>query len=164
MNIMEMEFILNFLYEIIYFLVVFGIFMVLAIFKGRQTVMNIIVGLYLALLISIEFPGYDKVFGSLDSTQSLATGKLLFFIFITALTTALCYRIMPSEFLENRFESIFRKFILAFGATILVMIFSFHVLPVGEFMATGTPLQSLFSPQIYFFWWLLVPLVILYIV
>lgn len=161
---MDWGYILNFIYEIAYFLGVFGLFLMFSIFKGRQSIMNVMVGLYLALLISIEFPGYDKLFGGLETEQSIAGAKLVFFCFITFLTTMLFYRIMPSEFRENRFESMGKKILLATGATIIVMIYSFHVLPVSEFLTPGTPLQLLFGPEVYFFWWLLVPLVILYVV
>ena len=161
---MNLGYILNFIYEIAYFLGVFSIFLVFAIFKGRQSLMNIIVGLYLALLISLKFPNYETLFAGLGSTEAAAGAKLAFFAFISLFTTALSYRIMPEEFREERFESIGKKILLSVGASILVMIFSFHVLPVTEFLAPGTPLQTLFGPEIYFFWWLLVPLVILYIV
>lgn len=157
-------YIFDFLTEIAYFLFVFSLFVCFAIFKGRQAIMNIIIGLYLALLISIEFPNYDYIFGGLDGSHSVAWAKLVFFAIITILTTMLCFRIMPDEFRENRFESMGRKLILALGATTLVMVFSFHVLPVTEFLTPGTPLQSLFAPEAYFFWWLLLPLVVLYIV
>lgn len=161
---MDWGFILNYIYEIAYLLGVFGLFLVFSIFKGRQSLMNVTVGLYLALLISIEFPSYDTLFSGLETSQSIAAAKLAFFAFITLFTTALCYRIMPDEFRENRFESMGKKLLLTMGATILVMTFSFQVLPVTEFLVPGTPLQSLFAPEVYFFWWLLVPLVILYIV
>lgn len=161
---MDWNIIFDYIYEFAYFLGVLGLFLVFAVFKGRQAIMNIIVGLYLALLISIEFPNYSQLFSGLESSQAIAGAKLAFFTFISFFTTALCYRIMPDEFQEERFESLGKKFILALGATILVMIFSFQVLPVTEFLTPGTPLQSLFSPELYFFWWLLVPLVVLYIV
>ena len=161
---MDWGYILNFIYEIAYFLGVFSFFFVFAVFKGRQAIMNVIVGLYLALLISIEFPNYDQIFSGLESSQSLAAAKLAFFAFITLFTTTLCYRIMPDEFREQKFESFGKKILLALGASILVMTFSFQVLPVTEFLVPGTPLQSLFGPEVFFFWWLLVPLVILYIV
>ncbi len=160
---MDFSNLLKFIYEFAYFLSVFGLFLAFAIFKGRQAVMNIIVGLYLALLISIEFPNYEQLFGGMVG-QEMALAKLAFFAFITLFTTALCYRIMPDEFREDKFESFGKKLLLAIGATILVMTFSFHVLPVTEFLTPGTPLQSLFGPKLYFFWWLLAPLVILYIV
>lgn len=161
---MDFENLLNLFYELTYFLGVLSLFLVIAIFKGRQAIVNIIIGLYLALLISIEFPNYDLLFGGLGSAQSIALGKLGFFLFITLFTTTLCYRIMPDEFKEYKFESLTKKIILALGATILIMTFSFHVLPITEFLTPGTPLQSLFAPELYFFWWLLAPLVILYIV
>lgn len=126
--------------------------------------MNVIVGLYFALLISIQFPNYDYILGGLESSQSIAAGRLAFFAIVTLLTTTLCFRIMPDEFKENKFESLGRKLLLTLSATILVMTFSFNVLPVTEFLVPGTPLQTLFAPEVYFFWWLLVPLVVLYIV
>lgn len=161
---MDWDFVINFISEFAYLITVFGLCLIFAIFKGRQAIMNLMVGLYLALLISLEFPNYDYLFGSLNTNQGLALGKLGFFALITLLTTLLCFRIMPEAFRENKFESIGKKLILSIGATILIMIFSFHVLPVSEFLTAGTPIQSLFGPEIYFFWWLLVPLVILYIV
>lgn len=154
----------DYIIEIAYFLLIFSLFVTFAIFKGRQAVMNVIIGLYLALLISIEFPNYDIIFGGIEGSKSTAGAKLGFFAIITTLTTMLCFRIMPDEFRENRFESMWKKILLALGATILVMTFSFNVLPVTEFLTPGTPLQSLFAPKVYFFWWLLVPLIILYVV
>ena len=161
---MDWGYIISFLYEFAYFIAVFFIFFIFALFKGRQAIMNVIVGLYFALLISIQFPNYEYILGGLESSQSIAAGRLGFFAIVTLLTTALCFRIMPDEFKENRFESIGKKLLLTFGATTLVMTFSFNVLPVTEFLTPGTPLQVIFAPEVYFFWWLLLPFVILYIV
>jgi hypothetical protein len=159
---MDASFIINFITETTYFLVVFGVLLTFAIFKGRQTVTNIIIGLYLALLISLEFPYYPQLLGSF-SPESHAFARLGIFLFFTALTTILCFRIMPSEFRERKFESFGRKLILSFAGTILIMIFSFNVLPMTELLTPGTPLQSAFAPGDYFFWWLLLPIGILFV-
>lgn len=161
---MDFGYILDFVYEFAYFLGVFAFFFVFSTFKGRQATINVIMGLYLALLITVQFPNYENIFGSLENVHTMAFAKLALFAFITLCATALMYRIMPDEFREERFESLGKKFLLALGATVLVMAFSFQVLPISEFLADGTPIQSLFGPEIYFFWWLLVPLVILYFV
>lgn len=161
---MDFGYVLTFIYEFAYFLAVFFFFLLLALLQGRQAIMNVIIGLYLALLISVQFPSYDLLFSNLNSAQSLAAGQLGFFLLITLLTTALCFRIMPDEFKEKRFESLGRKLLLTFSATALVMIFSFDVLPVTEFLVPGTPIQSIFASETYYFWWLLLPLVILYLV
>lgn len=161
--IMDWGYLVEFLYEFAYFLGVFSLFLVFAVLKGRQALINIITGLYLALLILLEFPNYDKLFGDLEGTTAIFA-TLGLFVVITIFTTALMYRVMPEEFREERFESLWKKILLSLGATLLVMIFSFQTLPLTDLLAAGTPLQSLFGPEPYFFWWLLVPLVILYVV
>ena len=160
---MDTTFFLNFISEIAYFLIVFGVLFAFAIFKGRQAIINIIVALYLALLISIEFPYYDQVLGSITGAMSVSAAKLSIFLVFTLLMTILCFRIMPDEFREMKLESLRKKFTYALLATVLVMIFSFNVLPVTEFLTPGTPLQTLFAPQEYFFWWLILPLIGLFI-
>ncbi len=153
--------IIHFLSESAYLLVVFLIFFSLAIIKGRQMLINIICGLYLALLLTIQFPYWDLVTKGLGQVVVIATVKLVIFIIVTVLATLLFKRIMPREYAENKFESFHKKIALALGATVLVMIFSFNVLPVTELLTPGTPVQSLFAPQEWFFWWLLLPLLIL---
>ena len=161
---MDAGFILDFIYETSYFLGVFGIFLVLAVFKGRQALINLIFSLYLALLISFVFPYYDTLLGMFSSSQGESIGKLLIFVAFTFCFWLLCARIMPDEFRENKFESFGKKLLLALGATSLVMVFSFQVLPITEFLAPGTPIQSLFAPEQYYFWWLLLPLAILFFI
>jgi hydrogenase-4 membrane subunit HyfE len=155
--------IIHFLSESAYLLIVFGVFLSLAVFKGRQALINNTCGMYLALLITVQFPYYDLLLKNLNQTTVIAAVKLIFFVLITILCTYLFKRLMPEEYREGKFETFGKKVMLSLGATILVMIFSFNVLPVTEFLVPGTPVQSLFAPQEYFFWWLLLPLVLIFI-
>ena len=160
---MDFGFILDFMFETAYFLAVFMIFMIWATFKGRQATINIIFGLYLALLISIEFPYTAYLTEGLGSSLAQSVGKLVLFAVFTILATWLFAHVMPDEFKEKKFESFLKKVLLALSASILVMAFSFHVLPVTEFLTPGTPLQTAFAPESLFFWWLLLPLGVLFI-
>jgi len=160
---MDFGFVLDFMYETAYFLAVFMLFMIWATFKGRQAMINIIFGLYLALLVLIEFPYTSYLTDNLGGSVGQSVGKLVLFAIFTLLTTWLFAHVMPDEFKEKKFESFFKKVLLAAAASILVMAFSFQVLPVTEFLTPGTPLQTLFAPEGLFFWWLMVPLVILFI-
>lgn len=156
---MDVPYILNFLTEVVYLLIVFGVFVFLSLWRGRQAIINITIGLYLALFFTIEFPYLQS---PSDTSDSLPITTISVFAVIAVITTILCYRIMPDEFNEGRFESLGKKLLLAAGATILVMTFSFHILPVTELLTPGTPIQSLFAPETYFFWWLITPFVLLY--
>ena len=160
---MDATYLLSIFQELVFLLAVFGFFLVWAIVRGRQSVINIIFGLYFALLISLEFPYYETFLPAGGSPHTLAIGKMVIFAIFTTVATILVTRVMPSPFKEKKFESFLKKLLLALGGTILIMVFSFHVLPVTEFLTPGTPIQSLFSPKDWFFWWLLLPLVFLYI-
>jgi hypothetical protein len=155
--------ILHFLTESAYLIIVFTVFLTMAIIRGRQTVINHIAGLYLAVLITSQFPYYDALLSSLSKASMIAVAKLVIFILVTIACTKLFKRIMPEEYREGRFESFGKKIMLSLGATILVMIFSFNVLPVTELLTPGTPIQSLFAPEQYYFWWLILPLIFLYL-
>lgn len=161
---MDWGYILDFAYEISYFLAVFLLFMLWATFKGRQAMINVIFGLYFALLISIHFPYTDYLTENLGSSIAQSIGKLTIFVIFTILMTWLAARVMPDEFREKKFESFHKKLALAIAASVLVMAFSFNVLPVTDFLTPGTPLQLAFAPEGLFFWWLLFPLVVLFIV
>jgi len=145
-----------------YFLIVFGAFLLYTLVRGRQAVINLIMGLYFALLISLVFPYYEIFLSAAPTPHSEAIGKLILFSVFTLVATILITRIMPDEFREKKFESFPKKVLLALGGTILVMAFSFHVLPITELLTPGTPIQSLFAAKDYFFWWLIAPFVVLY--
>jgi len=146
--------------EFAYLLGVFGFFLVYSIVRGRQAVINLTVGLYFALLISLEFPYYSTILSGGEGDSFM---KVLIFGVFTVISTILMARLMPRPYQEKKFESFGKKLLLAIGGTILVMVFSFHVLPVTEFVTPGSPIQAIFSPKEYFFWWLLAPVVFLYI-
>lgn len=160
---MDTDTIITTLKELVYLFSVFGFFLTFVLIRGRQAVINLIFGLYLALLISIEFPYYDVVLASAGGAHGTAIAKLIIFAVFTILATILVARVMPDPFREKKFESFFKKILLALAATILIMVYSFHVLPVTEFLTPGTPIQSLFAPAHLFFWWLLAPFVVLWL-
>lgn len=160
---MDTDTIITTLKELVYLFSVCGFFVMYVLIRGRQAVINLIFGLYLALLISLEFPYYDAALASAGGPHGVAIAKIIIFAVFTILTTILIARTMPDAFREKKFESFFKKILLALAATILIMVYSFHVLPVTEFLTPGTPIQSLFAPAQYFFWWLLIPFVILYL-
>jgi hypothetical protein len=153
----------GFLQESLFMLIVFGAFFVYTISTGRQSITNIILGLYFALLVSLEFPYYEYILGTSSNGKTQSILMLLVFGAFTIGATILFARLMPREYSEKKFEGLWRKLLLALGATALVMAFSYHALPVTEFVTLGSPIQYLFGGEGSFFWWLLLPIVILFV-
>jgi hypothetical protein len=150
-------------HELLYLLIVFGVFMGLALIKGRYALINIIFALYLALLIALKFPYFDS-FLTTGSPRSNAIVMIAIFGVITLLGVWLFRRHIPGDDYESAFQHFGTKLLLAAMATILVMAYSYQALPVTELITPGSPIQSLFGPSEHFFWWLALPLVVLFFV
>lgn len=150
---LEINAILEFIRELAVLLIVFTLALSLALFRGRQYVVNVIIGLYLALLFITTFP--------FAITEEVLVSTAVFII-CTICTTSIIARLMPEPFREKRFESLGKKLLLSAGVTVLVMIFSFHILPVQEFITIGSPISSVFGREDLFFWWLITPFILLY--
>jgi high-affinity Fe2+/Pb2+ permease len=161
---MDTTSIISFLQESLFMVLVFVGFLAFAISAGRQSITNVILGLYFALLISIEFPYYDMILGTTSSKKMESIVMLIVFAIFTLGATILFARLMPREYSEGKFEGFWKKILLACAATVLVMAFSYHALPVTEIITPGSPIQYLFGSKSSFFWWLLAPLGILFVV
>jgi hypothetical protein len=159
---METSDIVTLLKESAFMLSTFGVLLFYGMAKGRYALVNVIFSLYLALLISIKFPYYQGI-GEGDP-EGGAVAKIAIFLAIVIAGVLLLRRHIPGDDYEPAFQGLFKKILLASMATILVMIFSFHALPVTEIITPGTPIQSLFAPEQNFFWWLILPFAVLFFV
>ena len=151
--------VVTFLKESIFTVTVFSVFLVYAMAKGRYAIINAIFALYLALLISVEFPYYRDLMQG--EGESGAVAKILVFIGFVIAGIMLFRRHIPGDDFEPAFQGLWKKVLLATMATILVMAYSFHALPVTDIITPSSPIQELFAPKDNFFWWLLIPLVTL---
>lgn len=152
--------VMGFIKESAFMLSTFGVLLVYGMAKGRYALVNVILALYLAFLVTLKFPYYASL-GSGDA-EGGAIAKILIFLAITIVGIMLFRRLIPGDDYEPAFAGLSRKMLLAIAGTILVMIFSFHALPVTEIITPGTPIQALFASPENFFWWLMLPLAVLF--
>ena len=95
--------------EYLFLILVFVCFLVYAVSAGRQSITNIILGLYFALLISIEFPFYDVILGTTSNEKTESILMLIVFGAFTIGATVLFARLMPREYSEGKFEGFWKK-------------------------------------------------------
>lgn len=155
---MDTTSVLSLVQESVYVITVFLVFLIYAMAKGRYAVITVIFSLYFALLITLTFPYFN------ETTGGDALAKILIFLGFVVASMILLRKHIPGDDYENAFQSFWKKVLVALMATVLVMLFSIHALPVTEIIDPGTPMQELFGPQENFFWWLVVPLIALFFV
>lgn len=146
--------------ESLYLILVFSIFLSIALMKGRYAIINIIFALYLALLIALKFPYFD-FFLNAGSPSSNAVVMIVIFSIFTIFGIFLFRKHIPGDDYESAFQHFGKKLLLATMATILVMAYSYHALPVTDLITPGSPIHALFAPEQNFFWWLVAPLITL---
>lgn len=152
---MDIPHVIGVLQESLYLIIVFAVVFAYGMVRGKQSLINLILALYFALLISLEFPYYDKILGNVDGQQSIV--MIIVFAVFTVGGIFLFERLMPTDPDEAAFSEFGKKAALAVLATVLVMAYSYHVLPVTDLITPGSPIQTLFGHEQYFFWWLLAP-------
>ncbi len=160
---MDTAYILSVAQESLYLIIVFSLLLVIGMWKGRYALITIIFSLYLALLFTVEFPYADSILQNENGGRDALT---LIGIFIGFTLTAffLFRRHIPGDDYEGAFEGFWKKLLLALVGSGLILAFSYHVLPVTDFIHPGTPIQTLFGSSEHFFWWLLAPIIVLFLV
>lgn len=157
---MEIETILALIREFLFLIVVFGALLGYAFVRGRRSLVCLILGLYIALLISLKFPYYEELFAfAARSGLSNTIFSIIIFVLFTGIGTILFERLLADDYEERAVEGMLKKVFLASLGTILVIAFSYHVLPVTSIIEPSASLNALFAPPEYFFWLLIVPLV-----
>ncbi len=136
--------------------------LVLAMTKGRQTLINLMMGSYLGLFLYTNFPYLDQLTSNVAGPKAEAAISIVAFVGFTLISMLLFSRLMPREYLESAFESIGKKLILAVLFTVLVLTLSLHFLPVETLISTGTPLPAFLLAKNLAFGWLILPLVVLF--
>lgn len=143
-------------------LLTLGALLLFSMVCGRRAVTSLILGLYFALLISLKFPYYEEVHGIVGFVSETILSILLFAVF-TTFCALLMDRLLFYRIDEAAFEGFGKKVVLAVLGTALIMAYSYHVLPVTSIIDPGASAQMLFAPEEYFFWWLVGPLVVLFL-
>lgn len=151
--------------ESLYFIVMFFCFFAYALVRGTRALTFVIFGLYIGLLLLIEFPYHDALVGHAAQygIESTAVSIALFIVF-TAGAALVFSQLHIFRYAEYASGGIIKKLLCASAAAVLITVISFHVLPIENIAASGTPIRTLFAPEEYFFWWLIFPLLLLIVV
>lgn len=161
---MELSDILSLLHGWVFLLVLFGSALAYTMFRGRQALINIALGSYLGIFLYQKFPWLSNLQETVSSNQGEAFISIAVFVVFTIFSTLLLGRLMPREYDEKPFESLHMKLLLAAIFTVIAFTFESQFLPLSTLINTGTPLPEIIQAETYAFWWLLLPLVMLYLV
>lgn len=160
---MEWGPIFEILRESLALILLFFVLLAYTMIRGIHALVSIVLGLYIALLISLKFPYYDALYSLTEGDGSNTLLSILLFFVFTFIGTAIFRRLLPGGYDDSTFDQFGKKLLFAFLAAALIMTYSYHVLPITTYVEPGTSVSLLFAPEENFFWWLIIPLIALFL-
>lgn len=123
--------------------------------SGRGGIISLLIALYAGYAIYLVFPYTD----SIVAAGGTALVKALISIALYALAVFLPFhftqRLVGTGFGVLSFVP---RFVLSFLAAAFLLALAYHVFHVSNIYTFPGPIDSLFAPDEYFFWWFIAPL------
>jgi hypothetical protein len=133
---------------------VFTTLLIQSIWWGRQSLVNLIVGLLLAVLMYKYFPYFDTVPETLTTSSKIFLNLGIFGV-ISIATILFTKRVMPTAYQEGHFESFAKKILLAVAGTCLIAVIGFTIFAAQEILISTSPQLLTAIKESFVFWWLL---------
>lgn len=132
-----------------------GLF-VFALRKGGSGLIALNLALYAGYALYIVFPYRDAVIaiGSTPLIQAILSVTL--FIFATFMPFVIILKLTAQSFGQL---SVFQNLLLSFAASCFLMVLGYHVFDISNIYSFSEPLNYLFAPEGYFFYWFIAPLI-----
>lgn len=127
---------------------------------GRSALISLILALYGGYAIYIVFPFTDTIVGAGGTPLVQAALSIVVFGVATIPPFALIRRITSGGFGSLSFVP---NLILAFLTASFLIALGYHVFDLSNIYAFPAPLDNLFAPKGYFFWWFIAPLIGLFV-
>jgi hypothetical protein len=123
---------------------------------GRGGLISLIVSFYAGYALYIVFPYTDDIVTAGGSTVVKAVISISLYIGMTFVPFHFIQRLTGGGFGVLSFVP---RFVLSFLAAAFLLTLAYHVFQISNIYTFPDPINSLFAPDEYFFWWFIAPLV-----
>lgn len=144
--------VMNFLVLIVLTLAVY----MFAMREGGAGVISLNIALYCGYAIYNVFPYRDEIVGIGATPLVQAVLAVALFLAATALPFLIAMRLTAPSFGQLSF---FQGLLLSLVAAVFLLALAFHVFQISDIYTFSDPLNQLFAPEGYFFYWFIAPLI-----
>lgn len=148
----------DFSLDFIIIAITFAVLFVLSIHFGKGAIITLIFSFYVGLLVYLHFPYIERfLFFTETETQLFLSNAIVFLTFVIISYVTLS-RVVYADFSEKTAGRLLEAGLLSASAALLLLAFSYQILPVTTLYNFGAPVDLLFEPSNFFFLWLIIPL------
>lgn len=143
--------------------IIFGFFIAFSIYFGKSKLVSIIFSFYPALLIFENFPFFKQIDSLSDSLLGIFLIKLAVFLVPVIFIYFILNKAILIEWSYSKIWGFAQSVLLSLIALSLSLILVCKIIPIEGIYSFSQPVVSLFNSQSLLFWWLLVPLVAIFV-
>lgn len=141
------------------FVVLLVLFIVMLLFSykaGRGGIISLLVAFYAGYAIYTVFPYTSQIVDAGGTPMVKAVISILIFGIATFIPFHFVQRLSSGGF---GVLSVVPRFVLSFLAAAFLLALAYHVFDISDIYTFPAPIDQLFAPEGYFFWWFIAPLV-----
>jgi hypothetical protein len=122
---------------------------------GRGGIISLVIALYAGYGIYLVFPYTQMIISYGDTILIKAVISILLYIFATIVPFIFTQRLTHGGIGVLSFVP---RFVVSFLTAAFIIAIAYHVFNVNHLYSFPKPLDQLFAPDQYFFWWFIAPL------
>lgn len=149
--------------DIIIIFVVFISLFVFSIWYGKSNSVSFLISLYIGILTFLSFPYLEESTLLKNSEAQITLSHIAIFLIGVSIIHSIVRRVIFTEYPSKKPLKYIEAGILSGAATLLLLAFAYHTIPLATLYDFGDSIDNLFSSQ-YFFWWLVAPIVALLLI
>ena len=138
------------------------LFTAYAMFFGKGKIVSLILGFYPSVYLFKNVPYVKKLVSTTPITISDALTQLVLFLILFIPISFVISKYIYAEFSFSRVKKVVSSTIFGGAATVLTLVFLYHVVNIQKIYNFSTGIDSLFIGN-HLFWWLLAPFAIIFI-
>ncbi len=137
-------------------LVLFVIVLLFSYKAGRGGIISLLIAFYAGYAIYMVFPYTNSIVAAGGTAMVKAAISIGIFAIATFIPFHFIQRLTGGGF---GVLSVVPRFVLSFLAAAFLLALSYHVFALSDIYSFPAPIDQLFAPEGYFFWWFIAPLV-----
>lgn len=141
------------------FVILLVLFVVMLLFSykaGRGGIISLLIAFYVGYAIYMVFPYTTAVVAAGGTPMVKAAISIGIFAIVTFIPFHFIQRLTGGGF---GVLSVLPRFVLSFLAATFLLALAYHVFAISDIYTFPAPIDQLFAPEGYFFWWFIAPLV-----
>ena len=141
--------------------IVFVVLFAYGLKYGKRRIISLLISFYISIPIILFFPYLEKILFFGETIDMMLYSQIILFLLIVVLINIIIDRVISWELGERGIRKLIEIGVLTFVSGGLLMAISYHIIEITTLHDFAAPIDALFASTSMFFWWLVIPFVVL---